>query len=500
MTSSSGRRTARRGSVLIALWGILGGVAAAAEAGHRRHLFLDPAILVETNGAELKVNRASRRETVIFPDRPWEHHLISFFLTVREEQSRLRMWYVCRDDWGEGSQANLAYAESNDGVHWTKPNLGLYDYKGSRDNNLVGVHSLEGVVFQDPNMPPEERYIYVSTGKPANDPKGPTGLYRYYSPDGLRWKRDAAPLIQAGSDTQNVVWWDDRLKEYVVIMRGWTANPRRRKVIRLTVPSLKQTIELKPAQRGVGNYFQNEAPTILACDDRDPSRTDIYNMAAQPYALDPSWYVGFPTFLRRSVQTDAPGWTGRHMGPAEVHFAGSGNSTQWHRYDRAAYAPPSIAAPEKKNMTFMGTGLIVRGNELWQYGTEFETVHGDVEARKKKTDGAIVRYVQRVDGFVSLDTGNREGMARTGPVKVTGRRLLLNLDTGALGELRVGLLDAAGKPMPGFDAAQCDYVQHNSTDAVVSWGGQADLSSLHGHDVQLIFRSNRTKLYSFRFE
>src|SRR3954470_12793065 len=64
-----------------------------------RHLFLEPAILAATDGAALKVNPAQRRETVIFPDRPWENHMISFFLTVRDEGGKLRLWYVCRDHW-----------------------------------------------------------------------------------------------------------------------------------------------------------------------------------------------------------------------------------------------------------------------------------------------------------------------------------------------------------------------------------------------------------------
>ena len=93
-----------------------------------------------------------------------------------------------------------------------------------------------------------------------------------------------------------------------------------------------------------------------------------------------------------------------------------------------------------------------------------------------------------------------EGTARTVPVKVNGGKLLLNLDTGALGELRVGLLDAAGKPVPGFAAAECDYVENDSTGALVTWGGKSDLSALKGREVRLEFRSNRTKLYSFRFE
>src|SRR5687768_4221373 len=155
--------------------------AAPAETTHQRHLFLDPALLTEIDGAELRTNAASRRETVIFPDQPWEKHIISFFLTVREEQGKLRRWYVYRDEWGEGSHANVAYAESRDGIVWEKPKLEIYDYKGSRANNLVGVHALEGVVFQDPNMPPDQRYVYVTADKPqrGQNAAGPTGIYRY---------------------------------------------------------------------------------------------------------------------------------------------------------------------------------------------------------------------------------------------------------------------------------------------------------------------------------
>jgi hypothetical protein len=225
-------------------------------------------------------------------------------------------------------------------------------------------------------------------------------------------------------------------------------------------------------------------------------------MSAQPYALDPRWYVAFPTFLRRWAQTDErrqPGMKSS-VGPTEVQFAGSRDSLRWHRYDRTAYAAPGVADPFKKNMIFMGTGLVVRGDEIWQYGTEFESAHGDIEARKRKTDGFIVRWVQRVGGFVSLDTGSTAGTARTVPVKVTGRRLLLNLDTGALGELRVGLVGADGQPVPGFAAGDCTPVEYNGTGVPVGWKGGADLSALQGRELALEFRSNRTKLYSFRFE
>ena len=86
------------------------------------------------------------------------------------------------------------------------------------------------------------------------------------------------------------------------------------------------------------------------------------------------------------------------VGPTEVQFAGSRDSLRWHRYDRAAYAAPGVASPFKKNVTFMGTGMVVRGDEIWQYGTEYESAHGDTEARKRKTDG-----------FTDLLFGNKGG-------------------------------------------------------------------------------------------
>lgn len=467
-------------------------LAVAGEPAPHRHLFLDPSLLARVENAQLSVQPPRRAETVIRPDRPWEQLMISFFLTVREEEGKLRMWYICRD---KENRPNLAYAESRDGIAWTKPNLGIADYAGSRENNLVGLGNLEGVVFQDPNGTGTERYVYVSTGKGGGS-NAPTGLYRFTSPDGLRWQRDPQPIIRAGSDTQNVTFWDERLGAYVLYIRGWT---KWRKVNRIVLPSLKSPFPVVPARAG-SHYFDEEVPSVFAADERDPARTDVYNMAAQPYVLDPSWYVAFPAFLRRAGFTAAPGYQGKHIGTVEVQFAGSRDGVVWQRYDRASYASPGLASPDKKNMCFMGTGLVVRGDEIWQYGTEFESEHGDVAARQRKTDGVIVRYVQRVDGFVALVTGNELGSALTVPVRVAGPQLRLNLDPGALGELRVGLRDRAGHEIPGFTAAACTPVQTNSTGATVGWAGQTGLQSLVGREVQLEFRATRTKLYSFRFE
>jgi hypothetical protein len=458
----------------------------AAQPTHR-YLFLDPAFVTDAHGTALQVQPPQRRETVIVPDRPWEQRMISFFLTVREDEGKLRMWYICRD---KENHPNLAYAESIDGVHWKKPELGIADYEGSRANNLVGVPSLEGTPFIDPNAPASERYSYI-THMAAS-------IVRFHSADGLHWTRDAKPLLPFFSDTQNVTFWDDVRKRYVIYLRGWT--PKYRTVVRFETASITVPSDIGVSAPGRKRPFIfDEMPTVLACDAQDPPRTDIYNMSAQPYAPDPSWYVAFPAYLRRSVATNADDYHGSHHGPVEIEFAGSRDGIAWHRYDRAAYATPGTASPEKKNMVFMGTGLVYRGDEIWQYGTEFESEHGDVAARERKTDGVIVRYVQRLDGFVALTAGNVEGTCRTGTVRISGNRLLLNVDTGALGELRVGLVGADGKPIRGYGLDACAPVQANATGVAVTWSG-GDLARLQNQDVRLDLKLRRTRLFSLRFE
>jgi hypothetical protein len=463
----------------------------AAATPPQRYLFLDPAFVQEAKGAALHVNPPQRREIVIRPDKPWEQLMISLFLTVHDEEGKLRMWYICRD---KANQPNVAYAESRDGVRWTKPNLGIVDYDGSKENNLTGLTSLEGVVFRDPNAPPQERYAYVTH-------LWTEGMVRFHSPDGLRWQRDKTPLLRLGADTQNVTFWDGRLDKYVLYMRGWQRGADQklyRKVVRAEIPSLTTPLDIAPSRKSLYLWGKekvpvigNEFPTVFATDEHDPPNCDVYNLAAQAYPPDPRWYVGFPSMFQREQRMSE--------GRLEVQFAGSRDGIAWHRYDRKPYAPLGLAGSDSANMTFMGTGLVVRGDEIWQYGPAFHSKHGDVEARKRKTDGVIYRYVQRVDGFVSLDFDATGGRCVTAPVKVGGSHLLLNLDTGALGQLRVGLLDAEGKSVSGFAANDCQVLRTNSTRAEASWTTGSDLSSLQGREVRLMFTGSRVKLYSFRF-
>ena len=468
------------------------GGAALAELPPPRHLFLDPALLQEMEHVALHVNPPQQRELVIRPDQPWEQLMITFYLTVCDEGGKLRLWYTCRD---KAKLPNVAYAESVDGVHWTKPNLGLVDYAGSKENNLVGLTSLEGAVFQDARAPAQERYVYVTH-------QWKEGLVRFYSPDGLHWQRDKTTLLRLGADTQNITFWDECLQKYVLYLRGWQRGVDKklyRTVVRTELPDLTTPLTNAPSRKSLFPWGKDnvavigtEFPQVFAADAGDPPNCDVYTIAAQPYPLDPRWYVGFPSLFQREQRISD--------GRLEVQFIGSRDGIAWQRYDRKPYAPLGLADSPSANMTFMGSGLIVRGDEIWQYGTGYASRHGDAAARERKTDGVIYRYVQRVDGFVSLDFEAADGRCVTAPVKVDGTRLLLNVDTGALGVLRVGLLDADGKPLAGYGVEEGTVLRTNSTHAAVVWKEHPDVAGLRGRDIRLLCTGSRAKLYSYRFE
>lgn len=127
---------------------------------------------------------------------------VQFYGSIIREKGKFRMWYVAAgDDRTDKSVPRSApwrpaYAESDDGINWTKPNLGLVEYHGNRNNNLIltdpaplGILNLK--VLADPDDPdPERRYkisthVWFSKGNKGN--RFGT-LAPFFSADGLRWK------------------------------------------------------------------------------------------------------------------------------------------------------------------------------------------------------------------------------------------------------------------------------------------------------------------------
>ena len=183
------------------------------EIGGHKELFIDEAPIAARNNVRLTMNAPYQdHEPVFLPEAPWEYR-IHPYATVMREGDIFRLWYLAYE-WDppagvelpvtgtaedgarfwEHTRGRLCYAESTDGVHWERPDLGLVPYRGSGDNNILGpaVHDPvrqagwnAGTVFVDPTAPPEQRYKLWSEIKVGAE--GKSGLTGFCSPDGLRW-------------------------------------------------------------------------------------------------------------------------------------------------------------------------------------------------------------------------------------------------------------------------------------------------------------------------
>ena len=121
-------------SLVVALISV-GTAADPIDIGSRRELFVDRHLIERLDGVRLQLHRPQPREVVLVTDKPWEGNTCAYY-TIFQDGDKYRMYYR-GSHWDE--QANKAahpevvcYAESADGVHWVKPQLGLFEFNGSK--------------------------------------------------------------------------------------------------------------------------------------------------------------------------------------------------------------------------------------------------------------------------------------------------------------------------------------------------------------------------------
>ena len=135
-------------------------------------------------------------EPVLRPDSFADGKGVSIYGSVHQDGGRMRMWYLAvPQSWdAKADMASYAYAESEDGIRWVKPKLGLVEC-GSEPNNLVNLGLHSATVFIDPAGPPSHRYRAVGCGYPQlfmGNPKVKEiqrwAYYTAHSRDGLDWE------------------------------------------------------------------------------------------------------------------------------------------------------------------------------------------------------------------------------------------------------------------------------------------------------------------------
>src|SRR5437764_13810745 len=206
---------------------------------------------------------AQRAQKPFIPrDRPWEAMGIGVGTLLRDE-GKYRLWGFCQD--GDGV-CRMCYFESTDGVAWQKPNLGLMQFQGSNQNNLVrdvygkpwrydpsgpskpSYSVVHFSVFKDPNpdAPPAERYKSAREGDAQidyfekeykakypfsvmameTDPGRAHAILGAVSPDGIHWADLKEPISIEPSDTHIVIDFDALTGKYFLFTRSYMVAPR----------------------------------------------------------------------------------------------------------------------------------------------------------------------------------------------------------------------------------------------------------------------------------
>ena len=154
------------------------------DIGSRLEPFIDDWLIDRTDGLSLRLHQPVPKEVALRFDRPWEG-TSSIFIRVMKDGDVYRNWYRAGADRDQAA----AYAESADGIHWERKILGMVEYDGSTDNNIIlrddGITNL--AVFRDDNpaAPDNERYKAIAKGPKIDGRATIRGLS---SPDGFQWK------------------------------------------------------------------------------------------------------------------------------------------------------------------------------------------------------------------------------------------------------------------------------------------------------------------------
>ena len=446
--------------------------------------FLDTYLIGSQANTALRLQTPRPAETVIKFDDHWEGRYCAY-VTVFKDGDRYRMYYRGNPLAGkDGSDWEVTcYAESADGISFTKPELGLHEYEGSKANNIIIANqapfSHNFAPFKDPRPGVPEAELYKAIAGTSE-----TGLHAFYSADGIHWtKQDKALITEGAFDSQNVAFWSESEGQYVCYFRTWHQGGFKgfRSVSRSTSP----------------DFVNWSAPEAM--DFGHTPLEHLYTNQTFPYYRAPHIYVAIAArFMpeRRVVseaQAAAFGVEAQYSGDCSdsVLMTSRGGNV----YDRTfmdGFLKPGIGLENWTSRTnYPAWGIVPTGDR--EMSLYVQTNYGQPAA-------ALQRYALRPDGFVAVEAPYAGGEMTTKTLTFTGTSLYLNYATSAAGSIRVELLDGDGVVIPGFEADKSFEIIGNQVERAVEWNGSADISKLAGTPVRVRFVMKDADLYAIQFK
>ena len=471
--------------------------------GTENQLLFDDALVEDKLGFTLTLNQPSRAELpALLPETPWESKGVHASSVVEGEDGVHRLYYGATGEDGR----SICLATSTNGVDWERPSIGLVEYGGNKDNNLL-IRGFTGSVFVDPNGSADARYKLIGEDrtpwgvtsvncggarfryfKEELDTWAYTGVMGAYSADGIHWSKYPAPIMPWYTDTLNVAFWDDRIDRYVAYVR-WNEHLHIDETGRQVGSFDYRTIAR--AESDDYEHFPEpvkvEEPDFTLTEDEDQVGGGLYNSATLKYPDTADGYFIFPSAYHHTSDT------------LDVQLATSRDGIQFDRWLEPFVRLGVSGGFDSKGM-YMAPGIIRTGDDIYLYYGGTDARHDiDVDVKRMANQkSGIGRLCLRKDGFVSQDADASEGWLTTVPFVLEGDRLKVNMDASSRGWLKVEILDETGHALWGYEKAVADRLMFNDLAQTATWNGSGDLSPLRGRTVRLRFVGQWVKLYSFQ--
>lgn len=456
-------------------------------------LFIDDFLIAQSDGIK-KVTQHPER----FLDHPVlgvEQHTTQPYMTVLRDASsgRFRMWY----DYDMGENGAIALADSDDGIHWTLPKLGimgpdnrLMKIGRSHENGSFGCSVVDlGAVGQVKDS--NRRYAMMWWSALTSPP----GAAIAFSCDGLHWTPNpdnpVLPYYPPESNKGAIgvgditdLFWDPMRNRFGALVKlaaqpsdGWSPGPRAGSIIR----------RLVGAASSEDGIHWTEPHRVIVPEKRDPGLLEFYS-AGGTIARGPLLI----SFVRMLHDDYSPDPNGKPTGIGYATLATSRDGEHWTRQDDIFFNRSPTPGSWDHAMSWIGSSLVV-GDEIYLYYGGYARGH-KVEPTKERQIGMVKMPLDR---FVAIEPMHDRAMLTTIPLRTPSDadvHLTINADASG-GRIRVQVQDENGTPLPHLGFNDCDAIQGNGMRLPVAWKSGATLP--RQSVIRLQFELTHAQLFAF---
>lgn len=396
-------------------------------------------------------------------DQPWENGNMQLYGSVVKAPGRpFQLWYsVIHPPF----TIYLAYAESKDGIAWTKPLLDIHEHEG-RKTNIVFAQEPHGpaIIYDDADPREDWKYKMLCGASPSD------AICAYRSPDGIHWTAVRPyPVIPSNPDCP-MAFFREQNGRYVAFHRCAGYG---RRVFR--------------SESWDFLYWSGEPRMIMEPDAGDPTQIQFYGMGATtygPYQIGTLWM--FHTDPAEKKWGHSNGYQ-----EAELTYAREGYC--WHR---AAQGTPFIPhggpdAWDRGNLQCASQPVFL-DDEIRYYYAGSTMLHQKSWELQPQTAGLGMASM-KPDRFIAL-AADDEAELETGGFGIETPHLFLNARTEKDGWLKVELRAIDGSELQGFSADECVPVTGDGTALLVRWESGAAWPV--GQGVRIRIQARRAALYS----